>query len=124
MSPAGDPIAKQAQIHHDAIRRNEQRILDMERDRDIALRSLEGELAEAARAFEAEQERILQQIADTRRGADARIATRQILVRSSRDALVALEPNQASLEAPMSARQVPRSEPATVPIQVHRGIKA
>lgn len=119
-----DPIAKQAQLHRDAISRNERAILEMERDRDVTLRRLDSELAEATRAFEVRRACILKQIEETNRGASAKIATRTVLVRSSRDALVVLEPNTATREAPMEARRVPRSDPVKVPIQIHRDIRS
>lgn len=121
--PSDDPIAKQARIHHDAISRNERAVLTMERDRDVTLRRLDAELAEATREFEARRAGILAQIDATTRGADHEIETRKRLIRSSQDALVALEPNQASQEAPMNVRSIPRREAVQVPIQVHKDIR-
>lgn len=115
-----DPIAKTVALHHEAISRHQREIIGLEQTRDVALRALGAELAEATRAFEAARDRIGRQIAVTKTTADGRIETRRRLVASSQAALVALEPNEATREAPMDVRQVPRR----VPIHVHKDIRS
>lgn len=121
---AADPVARHAAIHHDAIAKHQRDIIALEQKRDVAVRSLEAELAEAARAYEVTRDRIVRQISDTKARADGRIATRRMLVASSQAALVALEPNLASREAPMDIRRVPRPEAVAVPIHVHKDIRS
>lgn len=114
-----DPIARHVTLHLGAISRHQQEIIDLEQKRDVAVRSLEAELAEAIRAFEATRDRIARQISVTKVTADGRIETRRRLLASSQAALVALEPNEATRDAPMEVRQVPRR----VPIHVHQDIR-
>lgn len=120
----GDPIARQAAIHRDAISRQQRDILALERNRDVATRSLESQLAEAGRAYEVEKARITRQLTEVTRSAEQRIALRRTLVRSSQAALAALEPNLSSQEAPIEGRRVPRSDSVAVPIHVHREIRS
>lgn len=119
-----DPIERHITLHNDAISRHQREIIDLEQRRDVAVRSLESELAEATRSFEAMRDQIARQISVTKLTADGRIETRRRLVASSQAALVALEPNEATRDAPMELRQVPRREPVKVPIHVHKDIRS
>lgn len=110
-----DPLVAEATRHRNALAGHRRKKLEIVRDRDLRLRALEGDLAEAERTWEEARERLERAIVTTTESARRRLATRDALIRSSEAALAALEPNKAEREAPMEERRIPRA--------VHAGIK-
>lgn len=114
-----DPIERQTIAHRTAIERHEQEILALRRGRDLAIRTLEGDLAEAERAFTAAAARIRREIDEANGIADRRIAVRRTLVASSQAALDALAPPARQPEA---ERVLPRHVHSDISLRSGAGI--
>lgn len=117
-------ITAEATRHRQQIDRCRQEIGDLERERDIAVRQLEAEIAHAEMLLQSARDQRQREMAAWAAKTKAEVELRQRLIRSSQAALASLEPNQAEREAPMQERQVPRPETVTVPIKRHADIRS
>jgi hypothetical protein len=115
------PLAIQVNAHREAIARHEQEIAAAECDHDIRRRSLEADIEQLDRRYEAERKRLVRAIEEEDHRADHLINARQRIVRAFRSALAILEPNEAERAAPMEGRLVPRSQ---APVQRHKGMRS